>query len=353
MRASEFSEHLSPFGALINKHALSSTYKALQLSPGHVRGCSAYGAMEIEVATGLESEVYVDGDDLLQVLRSLPAADLELQAADGSLRWKCGAARGQLALLGEKVVIPPPAWPEGVELVEVGDDFARRLELGSLGCGSVALLSVGLYGVTIANREGGTSAYSSDNMTMASARLGDRMAGAPESMCLSPDAVRLIGLLSGRGRLSAQFDDTSLYLRTPDARCVIKQVPPLKFDLPKNISSFLTQEVKLGLDRDVVAAFIRRAEALAEEKGKASVALSVSGGAVRLAFSEGRSTTEEYYLAEGPEGDIAPIGVDARRLARALARASHVVFDHAARGALVLRGEGEFVYVVSGKKVEA
>lgn len=350
MKASELRDAISPFTGIVNKHALSPTYRALRLAPTYIRGCAAYGTMELEMATGLDSETHVDGDAFLQVLRSLPSADLEMRASEGSLHWKCGAARGQLALLGDKIEIPAPAWPEGIEAQKVPDGFARMLELAALGCGSVALLSVGLYGITLSNRSDGLYGYSSDNVTIAAARVGDKIPG-PESLTLSPDAVRLAGMLSGRGDLAAAFDADSFYLQTPSTRCVIRQVPALKFNLKDVVSPFLTREVQVELDREVILSFIRRAEALAEERGKTEVNISVSEGAVRLGFSEGKSSSEEYYLAEGvAAAEIAPISIDARRLSRALARASHIVFDQADKAALVLRGESEFAYVISGKK---
>ena len=48
------------------------------------------------------------------------------------------------------------------------------------------------------------------------------------------------------------FDEATLYLSTPDTRCVIKQVPPLKFDLRTAVEPFLSEEVRLDLNRDIV-----------------------------------------------------------------------------------------------------
>jgi hypothetical protein len=353
MKSSDLAQKLAPFSSLVNKHALSPTYRALRLTPTSVRGCSAFGVMEAEVATGLESEVHVDGDMFLQLLRSLPAADLDLTLGDSSLQWRCGAARGKFAVLGEKVDIPAPPWPAKVKTQEVDKEFGSALELGMLACGSPALLSVGLYGTSIIMGES-LVAYSSDNTTIAKARLSGaprRLPGVkvPEVVTLSPDSARLVVALGTR-QLAWAVDEQSVYVETPDTRCVVKQVPPLKFDLREHMAPFLEGETRVPLDRDVIAAFVRRAEGMAEERGRAAVTLGVREGAVRLAFEEGKASSEEYYLAESaPKIEVEPISVEARRIAKALTHSSHIVFDHAARGALVLHGDREFVFVVSGR----
>lgn len=353
MKASEVASRFAPFGALINKHALSDNYKALLLTPTSVRAMSAYGAMETELALGVDSEVAIEGDAFLQILRSLPVAEFELGASDGVIKWKCGVATGRLAVMGSKVNIPSPPWPEDLRPVEVASDFALGLDLGGMACGTTALLSVGLYGIIVTNVEGNLTAYASDNTTMSRAVLGPNIPGAPEAFTITPDAARLIGMVSQRGKAAFMFDDTTLWLQTPDTKLVIKQSPAIKVDLRGIADSYLGDKIKLDLNRDVISAFIRRAEALTEERGKAGVKMSVKDGAVRLSFEESRAAQEEYYLAEGgPKVDVDEIEVDARRLGRALSHSGHIVFDYAKRGALVLRGGAGFAFIISAKARE-
>ena len=349
MLATTLQTRLSPFSLLVNSSAISASYRALQLSPGRVRGCSMFGSMEVAVDTGLESEVAVDGDAFLQILRSLPAGELKMVSSGTSLSWSCGAAKGQLALMGEDTRVTPPEWPSKIAWEQVEPTFGRALEMGAMACGTSALMSVGLYGVSIVPGGGAVRAYSSDNDTIASACLCQRD-GAIGSATLSPMSARLLAVVASRDMASVAVDDTTLYCETADTRLALKQVPPLKFSIPEMLAAYLPEDVKVPLNRDVVSSFIRRAEALTEEKKRTDVSISVVEGAVKLSFLDGKSSSEEYYLAEGnKEASVDPILVDSRRLSVALSRSSRVVFDHADRGALVLRGDSDFVFVLSGK----
>ena len=308
-----------------------------------------FGVMETELSLDLDRVVHVDGDAFLQVLRSLPAGMLELRASDSSLAWRCGTARGQLAaMVGTEV--PEVPWPADIKLAEVGSGFSRGLDLGSIACGTTALMSVGLFGVSIDSGDSGPRACASDNNTMSTASLGSAGRFGAQMVTLAPTSARVVSALCQRPKASVASDDTTVFCQTPDTKLVVKQVPQLKFSVREIISAYMDQTVTVGLKRDVVTSFLRRAEALTEEKGRTSVAISVSSGQVRLQFAEGKASSEEYYLAEGvPSAEVAPISVDVRRMARALAHAATIVFDYAPRGALVLRGDGDFAFVISGR----
>jgi hypothetical protein len=313
-----------------------------------------FGAMEVEVATGLSSEVLVDGESFLQILRSLPAGEMTMSATGSSLAWECGKAKGQLALMAEGAQVMPVLIPDGVEFTEVGAGFGKGLDLGSLACGTSALMSVGLFGVSISLNEG-VRAYSSDDNIIAAAKMCDSIKGLTDSVTLSPNSAKLLATLTSRDKATVAVDAQTVYCKTPDAKLVLKQIPPLKYKIGDQLTGFAAEEIKVPLQRDVVAAFIRRAEALTEEKKRTDVAVSVvAGQGVKLTFADGKSSSEEYYVAEGmAESSVDPILIDSRRLARALSQASRVVFDHVAKKALVLRGDQEFVFVVAGKRPEA
>lgn len=348
MLATELSRKLSPFGAIVNESALSVNYRALYLTPTFVCACAAFGSLEMMIEIGLDREIYIDATTFLNVIKSLPAAELELTATDAALKWKCGSSHGQIALLNQGVVVTRPEWPEKTKFVLTDKAFGKALDLSSLSCGSTSLLSVGLYGIVLDNSTNLTG-YSSDNNTFSSACLGGKLKGNPDTCCLSPESAKLIGMLSGRDKAAIAIDGTtSVFMKTVDAKLVIKQIPPLKFDIKGGVAGFRGEKMKINLHRDVVTAFIRRAEALAEDHKRAYVDISVDNGAVRLAFAEGKASSEEFYLVEGgPEGSVAPITVDSRRLARALAHATSIVFDY--HEALVLRGPDDFIFVIAGK----
>jgi hypothetical protein len=351
MLAPDLSKKLAPFAAIVNPRALSINYRAIRISPKFINACAAFGALEVAIETGLDKEIFVDGDSFLQVLKSLPPSEFEMHISnEQTLSWKCGAARGQLALLNEKVEVVRPEWLEKTEFVPIGSNFGKSLDLASLSCGSTALLSVGLYGILLDN-EGSLTGYSSDNNTMASARLGSKIESAPAACCLAPDGAKLVSMLANQEKSMIAIDGkNSVFVETPDTKLVVKQIPPLKFDIKKVVLGFQSQEIKIDLNRDVITKFIRRAEALAEDRGQTSVAISVDNGSVRLTFAEGKSSSEEYYLAEGQtEVNVVPITVDSRRLSKALSQASVIVFDYAAKDVLALRGAEDFIFILSGK----
>jgi hypothetical protein len=337
---------------MVNASALSANYRALSLSSTRVAGSAVFGAMEIAVDTDLASEVFVDGESFLQVLRSLPAGELKLAATASSLSWTCGAAKGQLALMGENLRVVPVEIPEDLQFTEVDSNFGRGLDRGGIACGSSALMSLGLYGVSITNGAD-VRAYSSDDNIIASARMGATIHRMPAVATLSPAGAKILTALTSSGKASVAVDDQTVYCRSSAARLMLKQIPPLKYKIADQLATFLPESINIPLKGDIIAAFIRRAEALTEEKRRTDVSISVTDGAVRLSFIDGKSSSEEYYLAEGGGAiSVDPILVDSRRLARALGQASRIAFDHIERGALVLRGDQEFVFVIAGKSPE-
>lgn len=355
MQSSSLAAKLAPFSHLIDPTALAVAYKALLLTPTHVRGCAMFGVMEMEVATGVKSDILIDGATFLQLLRSLPAAEFEITNSKNALYWKCGSAKGQLAQLSSdmsSVHDDPIEFPEDLAKAEVDAGFGKSLDLGALACGSSAMMSIGLYGVSVVNDDSALRVYSSDNSMIASSRLGNAIPGAPRMTTMSPRAARLLSSLTTRDKVLVGIDEQTVYCQTADTKLVVKQIQPLKFAIADMVENFRGEDIKVPLRRDVVTSFIRRAEALTEEKRRTDVSVSVIDGAVRLSFSEGKSSSEEYYLAENNSSVSAdPIMVDSRRLSRALGAAGHVVFDHITRGALVLRGANDFVFVINGQAI--
>jgi hypothetical protein len=347
MLANELYAKLAPFATMVNKHALSPSYRALRVEPTVVRAVSMFGLMEAEVPSGIPQPVDLDGEEFLQLLRSLPSQELKLALSDNVVTWECGAAKGRIATMGD-VNVPALTWPDNPGLREMPTNFSRGLDSASLVGSSIALQSVGLYGAVFYNDAGGLVAYSSDNPTIGSIRFSDTIEGSAERMTLSPDAIRVLEGLAKTGRLALSFDAETVYCQTPVVRLVLKQSPPLKFDLRGMISGFRESNVRVELNREIVAAFIHRTEALVQERSAAVVSLEVRQGNVCLAFTDLRAASEEYYLAKSPvEVDVVPIRVDTRRISRALQHAQSFVFDYVEKGVLVMRGEDEFLFVVS------
>jgi hypothetical protein len=349
MLATEFSKRLSPFALMINRNAMAASYKCLGLSSSIVRGCAAFGVMEVDVDLPLsDALIYVKADEFMQVMKSLPAADLELSVKENSLHWKCGSAKGQLALLGDKIEIPEMPEALYASTMEVGDEFAAALSMASLAAGSTALLSVGLYGVTLINDDY-LEGFASDNRTFSTARLCAHVDDAPDIATLSPQTTELIASIISDGSLFG-FDDKGVYCATATTRLAVNQVAPLKHDLRKMADKYQDETLVAPLNRDIIAQFIKRADAMADERGRATVSLSVEKGAAMLAFQGSKSSSEEFYLVEGQKDiTVEPIKIEARRMARALAHATDLIFDYSRQGALVLRGANGFRFVISAQ----
>jgi hypothetical protein len=349
MQVAVLQNALSPFNLLVNASALSANYRVLAIAPDRVRGCSMFGAMEVAIETGLTSEICVDGESFLQVLRSLPSGDFQMVVSGDILSWSCGSAKGRLGTRSEGQV-GQLEFPEDIQFREVGASFGHGLEIGSLGCGSSGLMSLGLYGISIVYSGGHFRACSTDNSLIADAYLcADDLPAAT----LSPEGVKLLAALTSVNRADIAIDDQSVYCRTATCRLLLKQKSPLKYAIHDRVRMFYGEDIKIGLKRDVVTAFIRRSEALTEVKNRTNVSISVVDGAVRLSFEDGKSSSEEYYLAEGGGLiSVDPISIDTRRLARALGHVTDIVFDYVEQGALVLRGD-KFVFVIAGKSPAA
>jgi hypothetical protein len=70
-----------------------------------------------------------------------------------------------------------------------------------------------------------------------------------------------------------------------------------------------------------------------------------------LDFSEVVGVSEEHYeVTDAPQISVPPIRIEARRLAKALAHATVLVFDYVEQNVLVLRGPEEFIFAITGRR---
>ena len=199
----------------------------------------------------------------------------------------------------------------------------------------------------------------SDNISVSAAFCGAKIAEAPDLMTFTPDALELLRccIMYGDDVCQLTFNEKGCNVSTGPLRATIKQVPPLKHDLRAIVDAYSSSDVISPIPRDRIAAFIKRAAAIAEAKRMAVVTLGGSEGRLTLSFEEGSASSEEYYLVEDVKiPDIAPLQIDSARLARALAYIDHVVLDHADRSVLVLQNipasddDVLFSYLLVGKK---
>ena len=342
--APDLYKQLRPFGLLAQKNAMAPVYRAMVLAPDHVRANGLFGRLRCDSELGLTGEAMVDATDLLQVLRSLPSAEFTMTVGDGALRWACGPAKGHLALLSGDV--PAPSRPDQPG-TRVTAEFSDGLDLGGLASGTSVVRANNLLGVQIINRGDVASAYASDNFSLSGCALGAAIGDGV--VTLLPDAVDLLAaVIRSAGEAEVSHDASSLFCVAAHALLVLHQVPPLKRDLDTVLPA-TERETAMPLFREAVTAFLRRAEALAEEK--ALVEVSVEDGRTRLAFSEAAGSTEEFYMVEGgPKVTVAPVRIEAQRLARALKHADRMVFDHTENGVLLLRGPQGFLFAIHSRR---
>jgi hypothetical protein len=373
VKARDLHRDLDLFRLLVSRNAMSPAYRALVLAKDHVRGCAPFGAMRCAAALGFADEVWVDGDDFLKVIASLPDKEFTAEIRDHALHWECledaheGRAqrvliRGHLALMTEQLDVPPPVYDHDLSSDPVSEHFGAGLELGSLSCGPIAMRTLGLYGVQIKNVGDRAYAYASDDTTMSGCSLGGPLFtsdGAPGIITLSLNATALLAAVVKRDKTAyLAADNASLYCLTENGgvlatELLLNQADSLRGDIGALLARFAGSQHALRLHRDAVAAFLRRAEALAEQQRDAVVEFSVVDGETRLAFNELTGSTEEYHVVpdSDPDLNIPPVRVDADRIAKALGHADRMVFDYAVSDKiLILRGDHDFAFAIFGRR---
>jgi len=347
MKAPELYRQLRLFERLVNPKAIAAEYRAMALAPGHVRAAGLSGQMQVELGLGLANEVLLDGDDFIKTLKSLPAAEFTITVKDNALRWRCGSVRGHLSLLTDRVVIAQPQFPMLDDVITA--EFGTGLDLGALACGSPnEMRAHNLFGVQIASRGRDTVAYSTDNKSFSGCDLAASLQ-CTGTVTLLPAATSLLSTLIKRDKEALfGFDDRSVYCITASTKLLLHQVPPLRAELMQTARLYAEAQTVVPLSQAVVASFLRRAEALSEEK--AIVTITLAEGRMGLAFHHSTASSEEFYVVnDGPEISLPPITIEAHRLAVVLKHADRLVLDYAKQNFLVLRGPQGFLFVIAGR----
>lgn len=358
MKAQEIAKALAPFSALINKNALSLVYKTLHVTPDKVIGCAAFGALSCSIDIGIPEECFLDAVAFLGMIKSLPPGeDLEIKLKETSLDWKCGAAKGSIALITDTIEYPELSYNVSRRhsaTVEKGAAFSTGLELGSLSCTNNTLSSVGMFGVVLAPLDEGMVICSSDNSTIAGAtlpgayKLGNRVT-------LPPHGARLIeSLIDKNDRVMLQWEATQVNVSAGDLYAEVKYLADLKHDIPAMLDRFSEEKYKAKIAPARISAFIKRAQALAESNQTAYVEIGAKEGSIYLSFSDERAATDEFYLVEDQKiPDIAGVKLDIAKLARALSHTDFIILDYVERHTMVLGNDTDdygFRYFIGGRK---
>lgn len=352
MKAHELSAALRPYKAVVNPRALSPAYRVIEIG-AKLRASCGWAHIETDAAL-LDKPACVDGAAFIAVVESLSSEqEFAVSRGDGTLDWKCGSAKGRLALVPE-IDLPTYSRRLNPFACKPSADMRKALDLGSLSSGTNALATVGLFGVRIEVGEK-MRVLSSDNMTISLAEVtnaGDAPLKGPDVATFSPEGIELLVSVLGRENSTLELDDKAAHVVAGTTRVRVNQIDKLATDLHKIIANYDTADVTVKLPRERVAAFVKRAGALAEAKRHTAVWIGAEKGRLTLSFSEGTASSDEYYLVEGLDvPDLPAVQIDANKLARALSDSDDLVLDHIERSVLVLRGDKPaFQYLISGRK---
>lgn len=383
MKSSELAAALAPFAILANKHAMSPTYKALEIGPDCIRGCSPWGILELDIEIGTSETFWVDAAQLIGVVKTL-SGEIAFTVAGTTLTWECGSAKGKLSL-PTKIEIPEADW-EGVAAMNdtnVEASMPEALSLGSLSASrDMGLSSNGVAGVSLhwgpleEGVEVGTLfIVSSDAVTMSVASV--EMIGAlhwPENIVIATEAAAMLSMvLRAKPRKEDKKDkdepepgayldiqEKTIVAAGGDYRLMIRSAPPFKHNVLELTKNFPHDEVTADLPKDGVKQFIARATTLAEARAHTFVRMNAINGKLLLAFSEDTTTTEEEYILDGfvvPK-DFPEVRLDASRFARALGYVDKIAFDALDRSVITLFASGEdrkleFAYLINGAQEKA
>jgi hypothetical protein len=403
MKAPELYDRIQLIAKLADHRALSLRYRVAAVTHDSIRACAPYGVLECMIELGIKDEIFISAEALVNQLRHCADQEFTIEIKNNALYYYCGSATGRLALL-DTVTVPIPQF-DG-DMAPLNEQFGERLERAAIACEAPAstLRSVGLDGIQITNRNGSAYGYASDNTVLSACRLGSALP-INGTITLKPEAVELLvavtqrlakaaPALAGRhdpgsnraaeqeallgaelqaqvatGKLSfaeaarqvtpagtvqeALFGSdasTVFCLLPPTMALQLNQFPPLQYDIGERLQKFLGETTTMPLQRETVSEFLKRADGF-PDKQHALIEVNLDRGAVRLAFTDTPgATTEHYRLSDAPDISTRPVRIEARRLARALTYTSHLVFDYAEQNILVLRGPGEFVFVISGRQ---
>lgn len=354
MLSNELAAILAPFAQMANRNALSAAYKTLEISPAHIRGASPWGILDAAVETGIGETFWIDAISFINVVKSLPKEEISFTIKGGALHWDCGLAEGKLGLPGAEIAIPNADWKTSKKKSRSPDkQFIQALSLGSLSCGPESMMTAGLHGVVIDNAGAEMAIVSSDDVTMSMAIAGESNPLLPEKTALKPEAADMLQTILAikAGEPSLYMDEKSVFASNDIYRLMLRPAPAFRVDIAGMVGNYADRQVMADIPRDRVAAFIRRATALAENKQHTFVTLSAINGGLALAFAEGAATSDEVYVIDDlPEvGDLPDIQLDAMRIARVLAHTSRICLDYIDRGVIAFCGDDpKFDYLVNG-----
>jgi hypothetical protein len=339
---------------IVSRLALSPTYRAIEISPHMVRTFAKYASLDISVSLGLAETVVVDCNAFIAVCNSLAAQqEFVLSLEENTLVWECGSAKGRLPLM--KVELPEvnTRRPRFNVSISPTPDLIKAIDLGALSCDSAALGAIGMFGVVVETFKGGCIISSTDNVSISSCFSPTElpMPIIGEVMTLPPEGMELLSsIMKPDGKL--EIDGDGWYYRSTNVKCLVKYVQPLVANVSEMLNKYSEMNLTVPIPRGRIESFLKRVSALTESRRNALVGVSTSNGRLVLAFAEGLSTSDEYFLVDNLQGvpDIPEILLPALKTARALNHVTELVLNHMERGIIILYNpEVAFSYILSGR----
>ena len=362
MKVSALSAILRPFDLAFDKKSMVSDYKSVVLTKKGAAARTARVMLRVETLEELElaENLAVQGGMLYSQLRFLPPDhDIKLHVKDGNLEWHLVGAesKGRIATMPFPEIHDMPPMP--ADRIVDTKDFGELLELGSMAAQNSALSSVGLYGVMLYANGDDLWCLSSNGDTLVSAKrkIPSHHSG---HATIYPQEVEFLqelatyknggfAILGGKDPRAIRFSAETNTIRIDAA---VALIPQLRHDLWGVAQEHIHGEVEVPLQKERLAAFVRRAEFLSESAQKTDVTLSVDKNAIGLAFAGALASADEnYQLAEElPVPQKMTAVLSSRELAKALKFCDVGLLDRMDKGVLTLKSkEGDFFYVITGK----
>ena len=355
MLAKEVVRLLAPFRHALTKNSFNTAHQCIEITKDSVRCRSSHVAMDVSINLDIAEyvePVHVNGETLLAVLGSLPDdKELKLAFRDHALHWTCGTTKGKIACLDLAAMEKIP-YISSAE-VQPPESFTAALELGSLSCDATAMSSVGMSGVLIDVSFTPPIIVSTDDVTLSACFFAGVMpVSMPDQITLSAETIPfLMNTISDIGYwliddntllYSDGVSDMALSLASPLTRTETMLSLVLKCNKGK---------ITAPIPMDTMRSFLKRADALTNNKPQLSVVIIAEGDRITLEFDEAIMQTQDYFTVPGLVIDRkVSVRINARKFARALKYADEMVLDFIGDRMLVLRSAKRgFLYIIGGR----
>jgi hypothetical protein len=299
MQVGDLKEALTLLNMASDPKSPLTAFRAIHVSKEMLAAASARCGLVARLSLGIDTSFMIHPAHLLRVVATLPPDRHITFTKDGTaLDWHCGTAHGFLATAAAQEEAPTlPRLPND-EMIECSAELADIFKVGAAATRNPALLSLDLHGVQIVQHGKDVICLSSDNATIAVARC-EAQALADEPLTIRPlHASLLHALISRKGKVA--FTERGILYTDALVTAVIARIMPLKYDLWSYAQRYVNSLAPaFPLQRDQIAAFVKRATGLAETRQRTTVRLTASQDRLTIRFAEQLAMTEEFIILNG------------------------------------------------------